>query len=108
MEIRVPRAPPGAIDWPVFPAPLARIDREGYIRRHRVADKHGEARSVHDVVGLALEPMLPPFDGEIAPFDGGPWDGIVGKGVIPWPDDRLDRRMHAVEHTRDGIAIAVQ
>lgn len=57
---------------------------------------------------MVLQPVIPPAEGLISPFDLGAGLGVVGEGVIPRADDRLHRRFDLLEHTRDGIAIAVK
>src|SRR5260221_84690 len=62
----------------------------------------------HDPRVSTLEPVIPPAERLISPFDLGAGLGIVGKGVIPRPDDGLHRSFDLLKHARDGIAIAVE
>src|ERR1700674_5896891 len=67
-----------------------------------------QRRFFHDSRVAVLEPVIPPAEGLISPFDLRAGFCVVGEGVIPGTDDRLHRRLDLLKHTRDGIAIAVE
>src|SRR6476469_1068980 len=55
-----------------------------------------------------LEPVIPPAYSFRAPFDLRTGDGVVWKGVVPRPDDRLQRGLGLLQHVDDAVAIAVE
>src|SRR5579863_7626419 len=73
--------------------PMLHIDHQ-----HGIALRAGVA---------ALEPVVEPTYCLIAPLDLRPEIRFIGEGVIPWADDRFDRRFGLHEHVGNVVAVAV-
>ena len=105
---RVEHAIPDPRDRPArLGAPPARSDLEKRPRRVPVSDVHRQARLLHDPRVFSLEPLVVPADGLAAPVEPGLRIRLVRPGVVPRADDRLDRRLHVLEHPRNAVAVAV-
>ena len=91
-----------------FRAPVAGNRLKLRIGGMPVLHVNRERRLLHNSCVAILQPVVPPAQGLIPPFDLRAGLGIVGKSVIPRSNDRFDRRFYLLEHVRDGVAIAVE
>src|SRR6516162_147053 len=76
-------------------------------RRVAVLQIEDHARiALHTVID-SFQPVIEPAHCLIAPFDSRSIDARVGSVVIPRPYPGVHGCRHALEHTRDAVAIAV-
>ena len=97
----------GATDRPaVFPTPVAwhLIDNA---RRMPLANINCEPGFIHNACIIALQPMIEPANGLVAPFHSRLWIGPVRPGVRPGTHHALDWSLKFFEHSRHAVAIAV-
>src|SRR5882724_13224926 len=77
------------------------------VRWPPVLHVYDHPRVILDASIAPFEPVIEPAYGLIAPLDGGSEIRLVGPGMVPRADDRLDRSLRLHQHVGHVVAIAI-